>query len=56
MRKSLILFIIIIILAITINLPDTGITGFFVQVGVTGFALAKEVLKAVLTFVLKLLG
>ena len=55
MRKSLILFVMIIILALTINLPDTGITGFFVQVGITGFALAKEILKTLLTFVLKLL-
>jgi hypothetical protein len=55
MRKILVLMI-IVILALTINLPDSGITGFFVKVGITGFALAKEILKTILTFVLKLLG
>ncbi|MEM5778131.1 MAG: hypothetical protein QXD43_00010 [Candidatus Aenigmatarchaeota archaeon] len=53
--KKLILFL-LIILALTIKLPDTGITGFFVKVGLTGLALAKEILKTVLTFILKLLG
>ncbi len=46
----------ILILEITIRLPDTGITGFFVKVGVTGLALAKEIMKTILTFVLKMLG
>jgi hypothetical protein len=56
MKKLLIVVLVIFILALTIKLPDTGITGFFVKVGVTGLALAKEILKTVLTFVLKLLG
>ena len=56
MRKALILVAILIVLALTIKLPDTGITGFFVKVGVTGLALAKEIMKTILTFVLKLLG
>jgi len=55
MKKLIILFL-LIVLALTIKLPDTGITGFFVKVGLTGLALAKEILKTVLTFVLKLLG
>lgn len=56
MRKIVLILAIIVILAITINLPDNGITGFFVKVGVTGFALAKEIVKTILTFVLKMLG
>lgn len=56
MRKTVLLALVIILFAVTINLPDSGITGFFVKVGITGFALAKEILKTVLTFVLKLLG
>jgi hypothetical protein len=56
MKKIVILFVLILILAVSIKLPDTGITGFFVKVGMTGLALAKEILKTVLTFVLKLLG
>ena len=56
MKKAIFVLIILILFALTIKLPDTGITGFFVKVGVTGFALAKEILKTVLTFVLKLLG
>jgi hypothetical protein len=56
MKKLIILALILLILAISIKLPDTGITGFFVKVGMTGLALAKEVLKTILTFVLKLLG
>jgi len=55
MKKSVILLA-LILLALTIKLPDTGITGFFVKVGITGLALAKEILKTFLTFVLKLLG
>jgi len=55
MKKSVILLV-LILLALTIKLPDTGITGFFVKVGITGLALAKEILKTFLTFVLKLLG
>jgi hypothetical protein len=54
--KKLIILALIFLLAISIKLPDTGITGFFIKVGMTGLALAKEVLKTVLTFVLKLLG
>jgi hypothetical protein len=56
MKKPLLLIILLVILAITIKLPDTGITGFFVKVGMTGLALAKEIAKTILTFVLKLLG
>lgn len=56
MKKAIIVLIILTLLAVTIKLPDTGITGFFVKVGVTGFALAKEIVKTILTFVLKLLG
>ena len=54
--KKTVIVLIILLLALTIKLPETGITGFFVKVGVTGFALAKEILKTILTFVLKLLG
>ena len=54
--KKVIILIIVILLALSVKLPDTGITGFFVKVGLTGLALAKEILKTVLTFVLKLLG
>jgi len=54
--KKLIILLIILLFALTIKLPETGITGFFVKVGLTGFALAKEILKTVLTFILKLLG
>ncbi len=54
--KKAVIVLIILLLALTIKLPETGITGFFVKVGVTGFALAKEILKTILTFVLKLLG
>ena len=56
MKKFVILALVLILLAVSIKLPDTGITGFFVKVGITGFALAKEILKTVLTFILKLLG
>jgi hypothetical protein len=56
MRKLVILVLMVLILAVTIKLPDTGITGFFVKVGITGLALAKEIVKTILTFVLKLLG
>jgi len=59
MKKSLVLLVVIIVIAvsaISIKLPDTGITGFFVKVGVTGLALAKEIMKTILTFILKLLG
>jgi hypothetical protein len=58
MKKSTILMAlvpIIILAAVTIKLPETGITGFFVKVGVTGFALMKEIAKTVLEFILKLL-
>lgn len=56
MKKVAFLIAIILLLAISIKLPETGITGFFVKVGLTGFALAKEILKTILTFVLKMLG
>jgi hypothetical protein len=58
MRKSLVLLAVLVIAAsaVSIKLPDTGITGFFVQVGITGFALAKEILKTILSFILKALG
>jgi len=56
MKKVVILILLILILAVTIKLPDTGITGFFVKVGITGLSLAKELLKTALTFILKLLG
>ena len=57
MKKSIVLLVLIlVILAISIKLPDTGITGFFVKVGITGLALAKEIMKTILTFILKLLG
>lgn len=58
MRKSLVLLtvLVVVVFAISIKLPDTGITGFFVNVGITGFALAKEILKTILAFILKLLG
>ena len=48
--------LILVFSAVTIKLPDTGITGFFVKVGITGMALAKEITKTVLNFVLKMLG
>ena len=57
MKKSVILLVLVlIVLAISIKLPDTGITRFFVKVGITGLALAKEIMKTILTFILKLLG
>jgi hypothetical protein len=58
MKKSVILLVLVILVvsAISIKLPDTGVTGFFVKVGVTGLALAKEIMKTILTFILKLLG
>lgn len=56
MKKIVFLALPIILFAIAINLPNTGITGFFVQVGLTGLALAKELLKTVLTFILNRLG
>jgi len=58
MKKSVILLVLVflVVLAISIKLPDTGITGFFVKVGITGLALAKEIMKTILTFILKLLG
>ena len=55
MRKIIFLAL-LAVFAITINLPNTGITGFFVKVGLTGLALAKEILKTVLTFILNRLG
>lgn len=54
--KKTIIILVIILLALTIKLPETGITGFFVKVGITGLSLAKEIVKTVLTFILKLLG
>ena len=54
--KKVVILLLIALLALSINLPDTGITGLFVKVGLTGLALAKELLKTVLTFVLKMLG
>lgn len=56
MKKTVIILLIILLLATTIKLPDTGITGFFVKIGITGLALAKEIVKTVLNFILKLLG
>jgi uncharacterized protein YxeA len=59
MKKSVILLVLVIFLvisAISIKLPDTGVTGFFVKVGITGLAFAKEIMKTILTFILKLLG
>jgi hypothetical protein len=58
MRKSIALLVIVflVVLAISIKLPDTGVTGFFVKVGITGLALAKEIMKTILAFILKLLG
>jgi hypothetical protein len=57
MRKHLVLMLLIIaLLALTIKLPDTGITGFFAKLGATGLALAKEIMKTILTFILKMLG
>ena len=58
MRKPLILALAVIlsVLAISLNLPDSGITGFFVKIGITGMSLAKEVVKTVLNFIVKLLG
>ena len=58
MKKSVILLalVFLVVLAISIKLPDTGITGFFVKIGITGLALAKEIMKTILTFILKLLG
>lgn len=55
MKKLIFILLIIFVLAISIKLPDTGITGFFVKVGITGLALAREILKTVLTFIVKLL-
>lgn len=45
-----------VIMAISLNLPDSGITGFFVKVGSVGLSLAKEVMKTILNFVLQKLG
>lgn len=57
MKKSVILLVLVlVVLAISIKLPDTGVTGFFVKVGITGLALAKEIMKTILNFILKLLG
>jgi hypothetical protein len=58
MKKSVVLLVLVflVVLAVSIKLPDTGITGFFVKVGITGLALAKEIMKTILTFILKLLG
>jgi hypothetical protein len=52
----LILATVVLVLAVSIKLPDTGVTGFFVKVGVTGMALAKEIMKTILSFILKMLG
>jgi hypothetical protein len=52
----LILATVVLVLAVSIKLPDTGVTGFFVKVGVTGMALAKEIMKTILSFILKTLG
>jgi hypothetical protein len=54
--KKAVIILIILLFALAIKLPDTGITGFFVKVGITGLALAKEIVKTFLTFILKLLG
>jgi len=51
MKKIVFLVLLIFALAVAIQLPDTGITGFFVKIGVTGLALAKEILKTILTFI-----
>jgi hypothetical protein len=57
MKKSLVLLLaVLMIFAITIELPDSGITGFFVKVGITGMSIAREIVKSVLTIFLKLLG
>ena len=58
MKKSVVLLALafLIVAAFSIKLPDTGVTGFFVKVGVTGLALAKEIMKTILTFILKALG
>lgn len=56
MRKALILAAVLLVFAISFNFTDSGITGFFVKAGVTGMAIAKEMVKSVLTFVLKMLG
>jgi hypothetical protein len=58
MKKSMVLLVLVflVVLAVSIKLPDTGVTGFFVKVGITGLALAKEIMKTILTFILKLLG
>jgi hypothetical protein len=56
MKKAVIILLVILLFATTIKLPDTGITGFFVKVGITGLALAKEIVKTVLNFILKMLG
>jgi hypothetical protein len=56
MKKYLLLVVTITVMALTINLPSTGISGFLVAVGMTGFALAKEIMKTILTFILKALG
>jgi len=55
MKKLVFLVLLVLVLAVSIKLPDTGITGFFVKIGITGLALAKEIFKTILTFILKLL-
>ena len=55
MKKIIILCLVIFLLAVSLDLPESGITGFFVKVATTGLALAKEVLKTVLTFIVNLL-
>jgi len=51
MKKLVFLVLLVLVLAVAMQLPDTGITGFFVKVAVTGLALAKEILKTILTFI-----
>lgn len=51
MKKLVFLVLLVFVLAVAIQLPDTGITGFFVKIGITGLALAREILKTILTFI-----
>jgi hypothetical protein len=54
MRKVLVLFVAIFLLAVAFQLPE-GITGFFVKVTTSVLAVVKEVIKTVLITVANML-
>jgi len=54
MRKLLIIFLIILVLAVSLKLPP-GITGFFMKVTSVALTIAKDILKQVLTTIVNML-